>query len=78
MNFGVSSTDPFCPACQNHNVPVLAFHRVPTVPVKNLNGSSPVNPALAGKRDPGLPLLGAEKESSKVGSEQFIKEKELK
>lgn len=27
----------------------LSFHRVPTVPVKNLNGSSPVNPALAGK-----------------------------
>ena len=23
--------------------------RVPTVPVKNLNGSSPVHPALAGK-----------------------------
>ena len=28
----------------------LLFCRVPTVPVKNLSGSSPVNPALAGKR----------------------------
>uniref|UniRef100_A0A8B9Z7B2 E3 ubiquitin-protein ligase n=1 Tax=Buteo japonicus TaxID=224669 RepID=A0A8B9Z7B2_9AVES len=27
---------------------LLAPHRVPTVPVKNLTGSSPVNPALAG------------------------------
>uniref|UniRef100_UPI002953F913 E3 ubiquitin-protein ligase DTX4-like n=1 Tax=Panthera onca TaxID=9690 RepID=UPI002953F913 len=36
------------PTCQNRNVSALSFHRVPTVPVKNLNGSSPVNPALAG------------------------------
>lgn len=28
---------------------LLAPHRVPTVPVKNLTGSSPVNPALAGE-----------------------------
>lgn len=26
------------------------YFRVPTVPVKNLNGSSPVHPALAGKK----------------------------
>uniref|UniRef100_A0A8C9Q0B1 E3 ubiquitin-protein ligase n=1 Tax=Spermophilus dauricus TaxID=99837 RepID=A0A8C9Q0B1_SPEDA len=46
--FSRVSTGPFCPACQNHNVSTFSFHRVPTVPVKNLNGSSPVNPALAG------------------------------
>lgn len=28
----------------------LYLYRVPTVPVKNLNGSSPVHPALAGEK----------------------------
>lgn len=38
---------------------VLCFLcRVPTVPVKNLNGSSPVNPALAGEDGPTTEVCG--------------------
>lgn len=38
---------------------VLCFLcRVPTVPVKNLNGSSPVNPALAGEDGPTREVCG--------------------
>lgn len=40
------------PACRKCDVSALCFCRVPTVPVKNLSGSSPVNPALAGKEAP--------------------------
>lgn len=45
--WGSQHCGPF-PACRKRDVSALCFCRVPTVPVKNLSGSSPVNPALAG------------------------------
>ena len=49
---GAPSTVALFPACRKRDVSALCFRRVPTVPVKNLSGSSPVNPALAGKEAP--------------------------